>query len=74
MAVALDGIDPAGLFDVQKHSAPQHAVESQNLGTVRILRRFAFGMVFAVHGGPFLRHHARGKPKPEPKEMTDDGV
>jgi len=41
---------------------------------VRIVDRFAPGVVLAVNRHPFFRHHAGGQPQPEAEEMADDRV
>ena len=70
MAVALERILLERFLDVQEHAAPEHAIDAELLRAVRVFRCFAFGVMLAVHGRPFLRDHARGHPQPQPEEVA----
>jgi hypothetical protein len=37
---------------------------------MRIFRGVAFGVMFAMNGNPFFRHHASGQPQPQPEEVA----
>ena len=69
VTIAAQGLRVARFLDVKKHPAPQHPVDAEHLRTVRVFRRFAFGVMLAVDCRPFLGSHAGGQPQPQAKEM-----
>ena len=70
VAVTVHRLAVVGLFHVQEHAAPEHAVDSQLLRAVRVFRSFAFGVVLAVDRGPLLGHHSGRHPQPQAEEVT----
>jgi len=73
LAVAGQGFRVAGLGPVQLRPFREHLPQTPGLGAVGIFRGVAFGMVLAVNGHPFLGHHARGEPQPEPEKVGGQG-
>jgi hypothetical protein len=74
MAEFAHGFLVLALGAIQLGALPEHLLDAVGLGAVRIFNRFAFGVVLAVNGHPFLGHLARAQPEPETEEMRGDRV
>jgi len=74
VAVFLQRFGDLGLGAIEFGAFPENLLEAACLRAMGIIRRFAFGVVLAMDGDPFLGDHAAGQPQPEAKEMADDGV
>ena len=74
VAIAGQGFQVFRFLAVQLSALQQHGFDAVNVGAVWIFGLLTLGVVFAVDGGPFLRHLAGGQPKPETKKMRSDRV
>ena len=74
VAVFLERLEVFRFFAIQLGALEQDRADSARLRAVGILVRFNLGVVLAMDGDPFLRHHAGRQPKPKTEEMGDDGM
>ena len=72
VTVAIQCFLVAAFLAVQFGALQQNLADAVNLRAVRIINRFAFGVMFAVDGCPVFGQHAGGQPKPETEEMRRD--
>src|SRR3982750_3781462 len=71
---ALQRFFVAAFHLVEVSAFPHYFLNAKNLRAMRIFFRFATRMMLAMDGRPLLRFHARRQPKPEPEEVTDNGM
>ena len=74
VAVTFQGFFVLGLGAVQLRAFQQDFLDAEHDGAVRVAVLFAFGVVFAVNGGPFFGDHAGGHPQPETEKVRRNGV
>ena len=74
LAINAQGFGVARLFPVQLGALAQYRAQAFVNRAVRVVGGFAFGVVFAMDGGPLACVLRRGQPQPEAEEVLERAV